>query len=231
MRKISLYIPKYRLDLQIVKRRGSSIEEPIIPRLSHLRKFKSGNKVSRIFRHIFEHKRVKSLFGRNLALAILAASFIPGQPAIFDGIELPEPLEQVEITTPTTTDTPLTTQRGVRYPLETVKQTQGYTFYHGGVDFDGITGDAVYPIMVGIVVHVQYSQYAYGNAVALDHGSGIQSLYAHLSKINVNLGQTVDLNTPLGEVGTTGRAYGDHLHLEVRENGRNINPYTILPRE
>jgi murein DD-endopeptidase MepM/ murein hydrolase activator NlpD len=64
----------------------------------------------------------------------------------------------------------------------------------------------------------------YGNAVILDHGMGLQSLYAHLSSIDVATGATVDKDQPLGRSGMTGMAGGDHLHFTMLVHGRMVNP-------
>ncbi len=152
---------------------------------------------------------------------IMASSFMPVK-ANFDI----EP-EQTIISQETT---PLTTEQGVQYPVENVQITQGYRFYHPGIDFDGITGETVHPIMAGIVKEVSHSRFAYGNAVLINHGNGVTSLYAHLSGIDVDEGQKVDINTKLGEMGASGRAWGDHLHLEIRDHNYPINPFSVLPR-
>lgn len=128
------------------------------------------------------------------------------------------------------TTTPLTTKRVVQYPVAEVKITQGYRLFHPGLDLDGVTGDAVRPIKDGRVEAISLSKFAYGNAIILDHGEGTTSLYAHLSKIYVLEGQDVTTNTVIGEMGASGRSSGDHLHLEIRKDGRPINPYFVLPR-
>jgi murein DD-endopeptidase MepM/ murein hydrolase activator NlpD len=84
--------------------------------------------------------------------------------------------------------------------------------------------------MAGFVEEISYSRLAYGNAVIVNHGNKITSLYAHLSKIEVEKGQEVNIETKLGEMGATGRAWGDHLHLEIRDHGYPINPFSVLPR-
>jgi murein DD-endopeptidase MepM/ murein hydrolase activator NlpD len=84
--------------------------------------------------------------------------------------------------------------------------------------------------MAGYVAGVSYSGYGYGNTVLVDHGDNITSLYAHLSKILVFSGQEVGLDTIIGQIGASGRAYGDHLHLEIRDNGYPVNPHILLPR-
>lgn len=136
--------------------------------------------------------------------------------------------EQTYITVP---EIDIKTEKHIQYPLGRVQVNQGYSFFHPGIDFEGITGEAVLPIMAGEVEMVQYSNFAYGNAVIIRHGENYSSLYAHLSKIYVEKGQKVDLKTIIGEVGSTGRSTGDHLHLEIRENGRQINPFSMLSKK
>ena len=223
MRKISLDLSYYRLHLHLVKRRKTSYGEALMPDLNQLRRTRSGNKISRFFRHVFEHKSIKRILGANLTLMVVASSFIP-TPINAEFVKT----EEIIISAAPTQ--PFTTQVGTRYPVDKVKINQGYRAFHPGLDFEGVTGDAVYPIMSGSVAGISTSRYAYGNAVVVNHGGKITSLYAHLSKISVSAGQIVTTSTKLGEVGSTGRSSGDHLHLEVRDHERPINPYIILPR-
>ena len=222
MIQTSINLPKkFRLDVQLVHRRGDSIEEPILPSVHEIVHIRRGSRLSRIFTHIFSHKSAKRLFGANIAAAIVISGFVPAQ-ANFD--------TQAEQNIVTAEVLNTTTEKGTRYPINEVKLTQGYRFFHPGVDLDGLTGDPIYPIMNGRVKAISRSRFAYGNAVLVEHGSGLESLYAHLSKIYVKEGDRVDIKNPLGEMGATGRASGDHLHLEIHDNGRPINPYSILPK-
>jgi murein DD-endopeptidase MepM/ murein hydrolase activator NlpD len=161
------------------------------------------------------------LLGGNLALMLIAASFIPqdvfGEEAYQDSIVVENKIS-------------LTTKIVVQYPVKKVKITQGYRAFHPGLDLDGSTGDKIYPIKDGTIELISNSRYAYGKAILVNHGEGISSLYAHLSKINVSEGEVVNTSTIIGEMGATGRANGDHLHLEIRKNGVPVNPYTILPK-
>jgi len=154
-----------------------------------------------------------------MAIMIIASSFLPTQTS---GSNLKED-------TVIESNAPFTTERGAQYPVKNIKITQGYYFFHPALDLDGITGDQIYPIMAGKVEAVEYSKFAYGNAVLIRHG-GITSLYAHLSKINVEAGDEVTNKTVIGEMGATGRSWGDHLHLEVRDHGIPISPFSVLPR-
>lgn len=221
MTKLTLNLPKYRLYISLAERRGSLFGEPLIPDIKEIQKDKRGHKFSRFFRHIFGHKSIRKILGGNLAIMLIVSTLMPTNSLA--NIE-------VEDTVIGETNTPLTTKRNVRYPTKEVKITQGYRLFHPGIDFDGITGDKVYPIKDGNIEAISLSKYAYGNAIVVNHGDGLSSLYAHLSKINVNEGEEVTTNTVIGEMGASGRAFGDHLHLEVYKNGIPINPYSVLPR-
>jgi murein DD-endopeptidase MepM/ murein hydrolase activator NlpD len=219
MLQISFHLPpKYRLRISLVKRRKNLDEEPLLPDLGKVFRAKSGSKLSRYFRLLFENKKIKKLIGANLAALIIASSFAP------TSAYNPELPEKNTINTPTV----LGTESGIQYPTKNVKITQNYHFFHPGIDLDGKTGDPIYPIMSGRVEKVEYSVFGYGKAVVVAHSSSTKSLYAHLSKIEVSEGQEVTKEVRLGEMGSSGRAFGDHLHLEVHESGRAINPLTIL---
>lgn len=219
MKKLTINLPKYRLDFRVTKRRGITIDKPLIPSLSQIKNTKTGSKVSRFFRHIFEHKRIQKILGTNIALMVLATSFMPKNTL---GEEI------TENTLITESSIPVSTEKGVQYPVENIKITQGFKIFHPGIDLDGLTGDPIRPIKAGFVEAISRSKYAYGNAIIINHGNKLTSLYAHLSKILVSEGQEVTINTIIGEMGATGRAFGDHLHLEIRDNGTPINPTSIL---
>jgi len=99
--------------------------------------------------------------------------------------------------------------------------------FHTGLDIDGCTGDAVHACDDGKVVFAGYSG-GYGYLVKVDHGNGMQTWYAHLSKISVSVGDKVSRGGRVGSVGSTGNSTGSHLHLEVRINGVAQNPLSFL---
>lgn len=98
---------------------------------------------------------------------------------------------------------------------------------HGGADFLSPAGRPVKAPNAGRVALAQ-SLYFTGNTVILDHGMGLFSLFAHLSKMNVAAGQTVATGDVVGEVGATGRVTGPHLHWTVRLNDARVDPLSLL---
>ena len=98
---------------------------------------------------------------------------------------------------------------------------------HKGLDMRASLGSRVSAQAGGKVVMAGV-QSGYGNVVEIDHGNGFSTKYAHLNKIYVKKGQTVEFNQALGEVGHTGRATGNHLHYEVLYRGVNVNPLTFV---
>lgn len=100
---------------------------------------------------------------------------------------------------------------------------------HFGIDIAGAQGNPVYAADSGVVVYAGYNDYGYGEMVVIDHGYGWQTLYAHLSVINVSCGQEVIKGETIGLVGNTGNSSGAHLHFEIRQDeyGR-LNPWDYL---
>jgi murein DD-endopeptidase MepM/ murein hydrolase activator NlpD len=107
---------------------------------------------------------------------------------------------------------------------------------HPGVDVDGETGDPVWSAGKGTVIWAGpapdgYS--GYGTVVQIDHGQGIASMYAsmyaHLSRVDVEAGQFLDAGQQIGAMGTTGNVTGSHLHFEVTVGGQRVDPETWLP--
>lgn len=94
---------------------------------------------------------------------------------------------------------------------------------HLGFDLASTTAAPVLAANRGRVVHASWLG-IYGNCVILDHGMGLQSLYAHLSQISVNVGDSVTTDQQLGRSGSTGLAGGDHLHFTMLLNGNAVTP-------
>jgi len=91
-------------------------------------------------------------------------------------------------------------------------------------------GDAIFASDSGVVIYSGPIGGGYGNLVAIDHGLGWLTLYAHLSAISVKCGQSVYRGQVIGACGSVGNATGPHLHFEVRKDGGNtfVNPWQVL---
>lgn len=98
---------------------------------------------------------------------------------------------------------------------------------HTGLDFRAQTGDPVRATANGKVVSSGWSG-GYGRMVEIDHGNGLSTRYGHLSEINVKVGDIVKIGQMIGEVGSTGRSTGPHLHYETRIDGEAVDPQKFL---
>lgn len=99
--------------------------------------------------------------------------------------------------------------------------------FHTGIDYGGSTGDPYAAAAAGTVISAGWNG-NYGNSIVIDHGNGIQTRYAHSSKLLVKSGQSVSKGQTIGLVGSTGRSSGSHLHFEVIVNGDTVNPNNYL---
>ncbi|HUP84440.1 MAG TPA: M23 family metallopeptidase [Acidimicrobiales bacterium] len=125
------------------------------------------------------------------------------------------------------TNTPGSLVRPARGPLTGWWGEGRRTHRHTGIDFDGETGDPVVSAGSGAVLHAGPAPTGYGGygqMVLIDHGNGVSTLYAHLSRIDVSVGQVVAPGEGVGAIGTTGHVTGSHLHFEVRNGGAPVDP-------
>lgn len=100
---------------------------------------------------------------------------------------------------------------------------------HLGIDLAANLGDNIYAADGGVIVYAGWNTYGYGNMIMIDHGTGFQTLYAHLSQIFVQCGENVTQGQVIGAAGMTGHASGPHLHFEVRTATAVIDPWDVLP--
>ena len=105
---------------------------------------------------------------------------------------------------------------------------EGEREFHTGVDISAPTGTPVKTTADGIVTVAQYTTGGYGRMVVVDHGGGVETYYAHLSRIFVQVGQGVRRGETIAAVGSTGRVTAPHLHYEVRIGGNPVNPYNYM---
>ena len=98
---------------------------------------------------------------------------------------------------------------------------------HTGLDIAASTGTSIKAVASGTVTQASY-QGSYGKLVKINHGNGLETWYAHTSKMYVSVGEYVEAGEVIAAVGSTGNSTGPHLHLEVRVNGEHVNPQNYL---
>ncbi len=129
--------------------------------------------------------------------------------------------------------------KGFQWPVRKFRITSYFGYrrlwiagsnFHNGIDLAAPIGTPVYAAKSGRVIFAGWGYY-YGRYIRIDHGGGVETRYAHLSRIAVRPGQYVKRGQIIGYVGASGRgAFGAHLHFEVRVGGRAVNPIRYLPR-
>ena len=122
---------------------------------------------------------------------------------------------------------PLTLAMPVAAPYTDVFGPRGDRF-HTGLDFPAPTGTPVSAARAGRVTYAAWHPGGWGYLVTIAHGSGVRTMYAHLSRIDVKLGARVAAGAQIGLVGSTGHSTGAHLHFEVRLRGAPVDPLAAL---
>lgn len=106
--------------------------------------------------------------------------------------------------------------------------TQYPVAYHMALDIANRSAPAIFSADSGVVIYAGCVGYGYGCHIIIDHQNGYRTLYAHLSRIYVSVGQSVAKGSTIGQMGSTGRSTGIHLHFEVIRSGIRINPLSVL---
>ena len=132
----------------------------------------------------------------------------------------------------------LQTNLVARLPVDQGVLTSGYGYrdnptgpgrqFHAGVDIAADAGDPIYAMCFGVVVDAGTSD-SYGNYVRLYHGNGLEIFYAHCSRVLVNIGDTVKAGTKVAQVGATGDATGNHVHVETFQDDTRYDPSGVVP--
>ena len=105
----------------------------------------------------------------------------------------------------------------------------GNKAFHEGLDFTADTGTPIRAAADGIVTTAEQTP-DYGKIIKIQHGSGLETRYAHASKLLVNPGERVVKGQIVAQVGSTGRSTGPHLHYEIRLNGNSLDPRRYLQK-
>jgi murein DD-endopeptidase MepM/ murein hydrolase activator NlpD len=110
---------------------------------------------------------------------------------------------------------------GFGWRIHTIYKTEKL---HTGMDFTAPIGTEVYATGNGVVSKVENDGRGYGNNIIINHGYGYETLYGHMSKFNVRVGQKINRGDLIGYSGNSGSSTGPHVHYEVRKNGTPVNP-------
>ena len=191
-----------------------------------LPKTRKSHPISKFLRPWFEHHRLRGVFGLNLVACVLLAGFFGGPVSasspFASSSSLPEPT--LVFSQPVVT----ATSRRFQLPLATLDVSQGFRQFHPGVDMRSPLGSSIRPITAGVVTGVFQSRFGYGTALVVGHADGYSSLYAHVKRVFVEEGDSVDQETVIAEVGITGTSTGPHLHLEIYKEGKATDPQPLL---
>lgn len=181
--------------------------------------------VSRLARRLIEHRWFRLGIASCLISTFFLASSFPvgGQAQAFSEVDF-------KASDLVTEEILLTTQKTSRLPVAG-HLSQGFTHYHPGIDIENPFDSSINPMLSGIVLETGFNHGGYGNYILIDHQNGFASLYAHLNDVFVQKDTSVLQDTIIGTVGLTGYTTGSHVHIEVYENGRAINPLSVLPAD
>lgn len=179
-----------------------------------------GHPFSKFFRSAFENKQARKFIGASLTVLIMFSG-VMGNILAANETEV----EPVLIEAP---DTEVATVTNLEKPLNGIV-AQGYGGFHRAVDILAPVGTEIRPITKGKVIEANFWRLGWGHTVVVDHGEGLVSRYAHLRDIKVIEGEEISEDYVLGTVGMTGFTTGPHLHLEIYENGRAVDPLAVLP--
>ncbi|KKU88351.1 MAG: Peptidase, M23 family [Microgenomates group bacterium GW2011_GWF2_47_9] len=170
---------------------------------------------------LLEHKRLVKGLGQVTLIALLVGAAVYPTRA-FNYEAVPEGVIGA-------TEIKVTTESAYAFPVsEPIGISQYYHQFHRGIDIRAAEGVPVLAVARGVVVEVKRTRAGYGEYVRLAHDGTVSSLYAHMSKIEVTLGQVVEKQEKIGEIGRTGWATGPHLHFEITEGISTVNPGPLI---
>ena len=177
--------------------------------------------ISKFFRKTFEHKRARKAISAALTLLVMGfgqmSNLLADETQATEVALISQPVDQ-----------PLTTLTTLEKPLDG-RLAQGFHGWHRGIDLLAPVGTPIEPIADGVVTEVSLGRLGWGNTVVVDHGNGLASRYAHMNEVRVIENDRVTKDQALGTVGMTGWTTGPHLHLEIYQNGRAVDPASVLP--
>ncbi len=152
----------------------------------------------------------------------------PGQTLYVPNGVLPRPATPRIVRPRVSIDTAIAAGSGLLSWPVPARISQYYSWFHTGIDLANPYGTPIYAAATGKVIDSKKQNYSFGWYCIVDIGNGYTVAYAHMSALACRLGETVQRGQYIGAVGTTGRATGPHLHMEVRRYGQAVNPLSLL---
>lgn len=183
---------------------------------------RTSNPLSKLLRPVMEHKRIRAIFGANLAGAMILVGSV--STASIEGMN-----QEPELVALPENQVVIATEERFQLPVELIGVSQGYGRFHPGVDMRASLKSQVLAVSKGTVKETEKSRWGYGHQVVVEHPGNLTSRYAHLDQIEVKVGDEVGLDTVIGTIGLTGWTSGPHLHLEIYQDGKAINPLSVVP--
>jgi len=228
MKKLKLKIKKVKRNLKALARLEASLALKLAAKFLHFQlkirpRIRLFTKVLLVLTIAFlaSHQAVAYLKPKEAKIKI------NGQPILVADIK-----ESTEPKTEAGIDFAISSRRSpfeFKRPVEAGYLSQGYSSYHRANDIATDFGSPIHPLGPGIVEFAGRLTDGKGNVVMVDHGDGLKSLYAHMDRIDVGVGNLVNANMTIGTVGLTGRTTGPHVHIEIIDNGIQVNPTSVLP--
>ena len=168
--------------------------------------------------------RTLHIIGNSTTIAGLSPSLLPRQPRQKQTCLPPFTSKKSDLPKPGKFPNPvpgarLTSPYGYR-----IHPTLGVRKFHNGQDLAAPTGAPIKAPLPGNVTAAGWLSGACGNGVKIDHPDNWSTSYCHLSRVNVRSGQSVNVGSVIGLVGSTGRSTGPHLHLTLKKNGQTVDP-------
>jgi peptidoglycan hydrolase-like protein with peptidoglycan-binding domain len=172
--------------------------------------------------HGFPSGRLDGLFGASTGMALRRFQGWVGLQA--DGVAGPAVVAALRAAPPSC---PISLASPVATAYTDVFGPRGNRF-HTGIDYPAQSGSSVFAAASGRVTFAGFSLGGWGNLVTISHGGGTRTMYAHLSRVGVRVGQYVQSGRRIGRIGSSGNSTGPHLHFEVRVRGAAVDPMTGL---
>lgn len=188
------------------------------------------NLLSKIVRKVVDTPWLRGLVGLNLVAAMAIVPF----DLDFHPSQQNSPLNKIQVTdgyfsTDNLDPVINSDQKAFVVPVSHLRFIgQGFHSGHTAYDLNASIGTDVLSFSKGKVILLEAGYLGYGHHIIIDHDHGLYSLYAHLQSFAVKLGDEVEVGQKIGEIGMTGWTTGPHLHFEIIDNGKAINPSTYL---